>query len=113
MKSSEKNYQQYLQIAEENTKKYVESQLNNIDEEDILYNEEVSENSLIDANNYETQYLNNVNMGEGYENAISYNNKSYNYKDQPVISQNDKKENEDNKIERPQSPDYEINNKKI
>ena len=68
MKSSEKNYQQYVQIAEENTKKYVESQLNNKNEEDILYNEEVSENSLIDANNYETQYLNNVNKANELRN---------------------------------------------
>ena len=60
-KSSEKNYQKYLRIAEENTKMYVESQLNNEDEETVLYSEEESENSLLQANYYETEYLNNVN----------------------------------------------------
>ena len=68
LQNSEKNYQKYLKIAEENTKKYVESKLNNEYEINILINEQESDNSLSNANFYETEYINNVNKARELNN---------------------------------------------
>ena len=68
LQNSEKNYQKYLKIAEENTKKYVESKLNNEYEMNILINEQESDNSLSNANFYETEYINNVNKARELNN---------------------------------------------